>query len=113
MGAVTRVVIIMPLTKECPQCCSVVNVRKSKFPCGHLFVTKRSKPVLTIKSRKHRMISLHSLHRTCHTTGSHNLHTFILFEHPIKIIFNVTYTAPCQAFGTTVLFIHFGKLKIR
>lgn len=56
MGAVTRVVIIMPLTKECPQCCSVVNVRESKFYCGHLYVTKHSKPVLTIKSRKSSLI---------------------------------------------------------
>ena len=55
VGVVTRVVIIQLLTKGCSQCCSVINVRKLKCPCGHSFVTKCSKPVLT-------MSSLHSLH---------------------------------------------------
>ena len=55
--AVTRVLIIYASKQRVSRCCSsVVNVRKSKCPCGHSLV----------------LSSLHSLHRTCHT---HDLHT--------------------------------------
>ena len=31
----------MPLTKSCPECCAIVNVKKSVCDCGHCFVLKR------------------------------------------------------------------------
>ena len=31
----------MPLTKSCPECYAIVNVKKSVCDCGHCFVLKR------------------------------------------------------------------------
>ena len=53
----------MPLCKACPGCGGMVNVRKVSCSCGHVFITKRSKPRLTAKSgsRKHTMSSFRAL----------------------------------------------------
>ena len=86
MRAITRVVIIYACKQRVLCCCSiVVNVKKFKCPCVHSFV----------------LSSLHSLHRTCHT---HDVHTYS-FCLNIPLNNNITYPAPCQGFGTTVLFI--------
>ena len=47
----------MLLSKPCPSCGGVVTVRKTNCSCGHVFVAKRDKPVLTTRSasRKHTM----------------------------------------------------------
>lgn len=39
----------MPLTKVCPRCSSLVNVRKAACFCGHVFIIKS---VATRKSRR-------------------------------------------------------------
>ena len=53
----------MPLCKACPGCGGMVNVGKVSCSCGHVFITKRSKPRLTAKSgsRKHTMSSFRAL----------------------------------------------------
>ena len=53
----------MPLCKVCPGCGGMVNVRKVSCSCGHVFITKHSKPRLTAKSgsRKHTMSSFRAL----------------------------------------------------
>ena len=53
----------MPLCKACPGCGGMVNVRKVSCSCGHVFITKRSKPRLTAKSgsRKHTTSSFRAL----------------------------------------------------
>ena len=37
----------MPLCKTCPGCGGMVNIRKVSCSCGHVFITKSSKPRLT------------------------------------------------------------------
>ena len=37
----------VPLCKACPGCGGMVNIRKVSCSCGHMFITKRSKPRLT------------------------------------------------------------------
>ena len=52
----------MPLCKACRGCGSMVNIRKVSS-CGHVFVTKRSKPRLTARSstRKQAMSSFRAI----------------------------------------------------
>ena len=49
----------MPLCKACPGCGGMVPIRKVSCSCGHVFITKCSKPRLTARSgsRKHTMSS--------------------------------------------------------
>ena len=55
----------MPLCKACPGCGGMVNIRKVSCSCGHVFVTKRSKPRLTARSstRKQAMSSFRAIER--------------------------------------------------
>ena len=42
----------MPLTKSCPECQTVVNVKKSVCDCGHCFVLKRKVSYDTARKSK-------------------------------------------------------------
>ena len=55
----------MPLCKACPGCGGMVNISKVSCSCGHVFVTKRSKPRLTARSstRKQAMSSFRAIER--------------------------------------------------
>ena len=53
----------MPLCKACPGCGCMVHIRKVSCSCGHVFITKCSKPRLTARScsRKHTMSSFRAI----------------------------------------------------
>ena len=46
----------MPLCKACPSCGGMVHIRKVSCSCGHVFVAKHHKHLLT-PSRKHTLCS--------------------------------------------------------
>ena len=70
----------MPLCKACPGCGGMVNVRKVSCSCGHVFITKRSKPRLIAKSgsRKHTMSSFRAL-ETDEQVASHQSESLLAF----------------------------------
>ena len=51
----------MPLKKVCVHCSASVNVRKSACACGHVFASKKSSPLVTMKSKRVAMDSRRSL----------------------------------------------------
>ena len=50
----------MPLRKACPGCGGMVRIRKVRCSCGHVFVSKHNKHVLT-PSRKHTLRSFSAI----------------------------------------------------
>ena len=48
----------MPLKKVCVHCSASVNVRKSACACGHVFASKKSSPLVTMKSKRVAMKSV-------------------------------------------------------
>ena len=65
VGALTHFSKIssMPLCKACPGCGGMVHIRKVSCSCGHVFISKCSKPHLTATSgsRKHTMSSFRAI----------------------------------------------------
>ena len=62
----------MPLCKACPGCGGMVHIKKVSCSCGHVFITKCSKPRLTARSgsRKHTMSSFRAI-ETDEKTADH------------------------------------------
>ena len=50
----------MPLCKACPGCGGMVHIRKVSCSCGHVFVAKQNKRLLT-SSRKHTLRSFRAI----------------------------------------------------
>ena len=62
-------------TKVCPQCCAVVNLRKSVCECGHYFVLKKKTSVNSKSLRKSKRIAMQTkraLESTFQTTLRQN-----------------------------------------
>ena len=42
----------MPPTKVCVHCSASVHIRKTACVCGHVFASKKSSPLVTMKSKR-------------------------------------------------------------